>query len=246
MPVTGHYMAQRVRHSAVPYVKTYDEWIRRDFLPTFSDLENKASQIADAEYQHLGSLPVGEDWNGDMSSAAEAAQDKGQAFYATIVAIRQTTLNLFSAGLFHLIEQQLASLCRDGAIEAEPPRDTKLEVVTDWYKQHFKLDLSALPAWQKIDELRLVANAVKHAEGSSAKQLRERCPELFQEPNLRELLPDFPQMYTSSRLCLPLAGEDIYVTEARFAEYRQAALAFATQIAEFFDAHAEEHYLAVN
>jgi hypothetical protein len=36
--------------------------------------------------------------------------------------------------------------------------------------------------WARIDELRLVANSVKHAEGPSAQQLRELRADLFQNP----------------------------------------------------------------
>jgi hypothetical protein len=101
----------------------------------------------------------------------------------------QATLNLFSAGLFHVIEQQLAELTRDAAIEKEVS-DTKLEVVVDWYRKNCQLDLTQFSSWPVIEELRLVANTTKHAEGPSANQLRTKNPKLFQYPPLRNEVPN--------------------------------------------------------
>jgi hypothetical protein len=242
MPVTGLYMARRVRHSTVPYVSTYGQCVLQNVLPAFADLPEKASKIADAEFEHLGSQPATDDCDG-MSEPAEAAQEKGQAFYSTMLALRQTTLNLFAAGLFHLVEQQLADLCHDATFHKPPPNDTKLSVLTDWYRAHFSLDLKALSAWPKIDQLRLIANCVKHGEGSSATQLRQLRPDLFEDPRVRELLPQFPKMYTSPSLRRPLAGEDLYVTPELFTEYSEATNRFVAEVAEYFENHGQEHYL---
>lgn len=243
MPVSGLYMARRVHHSAILYISAYGQCVLRNVLPAFADLSQRADEVASAEYQRLGALPAGEDGDGDVSVLVETAREKGQAFYDTMFAMRQTTLNLFAAGLFHLLEQQLAGLCRDGAFEAPPPIDTKLCVIADWYRTFFNLDLQTLPAWPKIDQLRLLANAVKHGEGSSANELRKLRPDLFENPSQRELLSDFPQMYTAQSLRLPMAGEDLYVTEEVFIEYSEAVNRFITEIAKYFTAQSDGYFL---
>jgi len=243
MPVTGLYMARRVHYSAIPYLKAYGQYVLEDLVPTFANLSERADAITTSEFKRLGEQPAGEDCDGDMSVAAEVAQDKGEAFYGTMVAIRQTSLNLFAAGLFHLLEQLLADLCRDGAFDTPPPSDTKLSMVAAWYLSNFNLDLSKLSAWPKIEQLRLLANTVKHGEGDSAAKLRAIRPDLFHDPNLRELLPDFPQMYTTQAVRLSLAGEDIFVTIQVFAEFSRVANSFVSEIAEHFVAHKEKQYL---
>lgn len=45
--------------------------------------------------ERLGSLPATDDYDGGGADA-EAAQDKGLAFYETMTAMRQATVNLFS------------------------------------------------------------------------------------------------------------------------------------------------------
>src|SRR5438067_13444749 len=129
------------------------------------------------------SAPATDDYSGDGSEEAESASDAGLSFYGQITSMYQATLNLFAAGLFHVIEQHLADVTRDGAIDEQGP-DTKLQNVTDWYKRHFLVDLTQFPQWPVVNELRLVANTTKHAEGSSAQDLRLIRPELFQNPIL--------------------------------------------------------------
>jgi hypothetical protein len=243
MPVTGLYMTRRVHHSAIPYVGAYCQCVLRDVLPTFSALSERANEIVNAEFNRLGSQPAGEASDGDMSAEAEKAQEAGQAFYNTMFALRQTTLNLFATGLFHLLEQQLADLCRDGTFHKPPPRDTKLSIVAKWYQDHFDLNLKSLSAWPMIEQLQLIANSVKHGEGDSAKKLRARRPDLFRDPSRRALSSDVQEMLTPTSLRRPMAGEDLFVTERAFAEYAEASNAFVAAIAEHFAAHAEQHYL---
>lgn len=238
MAVPGSYMVWRIKGGALKRIGAYGDCILGDVMPTFSNLDQRAEQVADAEFARLGSEPVGEDWNGDMADLAETANDKGLVFYETMTGIRQSFLNLFSVGLFHLIEQELADLCRDGAFTVDPPADNKISLVKQWYATHFDLELSVLPSWPAIEELRLLANTVKHGEGSSAKNLRAQRPELLCHPALRGIDPT-PRPWPIQS---PLAGEDLYVTEEIFQAYSQAANQFIGEIAKHFEERAEEYY----
>lgn len=241
MAVNGIYMAFRVRGGVLPYVRAYGDCVLNDLLPGFRDLEQRAQEVADTEFERLGSEPAGEDCDGDMSVAAETAQEQGQAFYETMSGLRQATLNLFAAGLFHLIEQQLADLCWDGAFRVPEPGDTKLSVVAKWYLRHFGIDLTRLKNWATIDELRLVANTVKHTEGGSAEALRARRPSIFQHPDLADFR-QIPSAIAARPIRLPLAGDDLYVTEAMIREYAAGATEFFEAIAAYFEQNAKEDY----
>ncbi len=151
----------------------------------------------------------------------------------------QATLNLFAAGLFHVVEQQLADLTRDAAIEREVA-DTKLQVVVDWYKKNCQLDLTQFSSWSVIEELRLVANTTKHAEGASATQLRTRNPKLFQYPLLRKDVPNVAVFHTP--LSLPLGGDGLYVTGDEFRRYHKAVLDLFEWLRTYFEDHGEEDY----
>ena len=133
MSVNGHYLRKRFRLTAMPYIRAYGESVVCEMLPRFEDMERRANHVANAEFDSLGAEQAGENCDGDMGWAADEAQDKVLALYETMQALRQTTLNLFAAGLFHLLEQQLADLCHDDPLlcrsENQPPNDTRIELV---------------------------------------------------------------------------------------------------------------------
>ncbi len=85
-----------------------------------------------------------------------------------------------------------------------------------------------------------LGNTVKHAEGRSAVQLRERRPELFEHPYSKLLRRDAPRFFPPLRL--PLAGDGLYVTEEVLDEYVSAVAGLLGEIASHFDGHAKEYY----
>jgi hypothetical protein len=141
MAVQGGYISWRIRQAARPFVRVYGQWVEERIIPLASQLSEMADVVEKEAYDRLMSQPVGEDYYGDGSEEAEHAFDVGLSFYQNITAMYQGTLNLFAAGLFHVIEQQLADLTRDGAIDIEGS-DTTLRNVIAWYKEHFQVDLT--------------------------------------------------------------------------------------------------------
>ena len=190
------------------------------------------------------SQPASED--DDPDDAAEAAMGRGQEFCDTMCAIRQGTLNMFTAGLFHLLEQQLAALGKDDTFQAMGVQvpEVKLDHIAVWYRRHLRVDLTALADWSKIDnELRTIANAVKHGEGSAARRLRQIRPDLFIDPGLAELgLGHLGHMSAPRRLSTPLAGDDLFVTPQAFEEYTRSGVSLLNQIKEYFLIHRDEEY----
>jgi hypothetical protein len=239
----GGYLDMQIRQWIIRPVIAFREYIFRDVLPAFSNLNERANQIGDEYYEQVGSQPASEDFDGDMSTFAEEAQDRALSWYLMMRSLRQTMLNLLAAGLFHLTEQQLAALCRDGGFIAGPPRDTKLEEVANWYRINLRLDLSSLSSWPMIDELRFVANAVKHAEGTATRRLKSLRPELLTDPASAEI-EDFNggSLFETKKVKAPLAGEDLFVSEGLLKSYSEAVESFFREIAAHFDAHADECY----
>jgi hypothetical protein len=238
MSVGGAYIAYRIRRMVLPFIRVYGQWVEERIIPLSEQLQEMAETVEQDAYDDLMSQPVGDEYSGDGSDEAEAAHDIGISFYLDISKMYQATLNLFSAGLFHVVEQQLADLTRDGAIQKEVS-DTKLDVVVDWYKKNCQLDLPKFPEWSVIDEMRLVANSTKHAEGSAARQLRAKHPELFVYPSLRK---DDPSNLLVSTLSLPLGGDGLYVTGDEFRRYYKAVLDLFEWLRQYFEDHGDEYY----
>jgi hypothetical protein len=243
MSVSGHYIANRVHSGATAYVRSYVKIVQNDLLAAFTDLNDRATKIQDEEYRRLCELPAANDFDSDLSGLADQSHEAGMVFYTTMTDLRQAMLALFSVGLFHSIEQHLKNVCDDASFGEPPPGDTKLSLLVDWYQRHFRLNLKSLTNWNQIETLQQIANTVKHGAGASEKQLRQRCPELFEDQALRELLPDFSDIYTSPRTRLPLAGQDLFISEEKFAELGMSAIAFTVEIAEHFQNQSEHFFV---
>ena len=230
--VNGNYLASRVRRLSGPII-AFREYFFQDVLPAFADLNARAEQVAHDYYNRIGAQPAGE-YEIDMADVAEDAQQQSYDWWEMMTSLRQTMLNLTAAGLFHLIEQQLATLSRDGLFE-ESVRDTKLGVVQMWYRDQFGIDVAAMPSWGTINEMRLVANTVKYGEGGSSESLRALRPELFTDPTYAEFLRQeglgLDERVSRERLTAPLSGEDFFVTEEILRGYTERAEAFFDEIA---------------
>jgi hypothetical protein len=223
----------------LPFIRVYGQWVEEHIIPMSDQLEKMANTVEQEAYDKIMSQPAGDDYMGDGSDEAEAAHDIGLSFYEDITKMYQATLNLFSAGLFHVTEQQLADLTRDAAIEEEAS-DTKLGVVLAWYRENCQLDLTQFPTWSVIAELKDVANSTKHAEGPAAERLRAKHPELFMHPLLRKDDPNTTVVV--SPLSLPLGGDGLYVTGDGFRKYHKAILDFFEWVGQYFEVHGDEHY----
>lgn len=239
----GAYLSMQIRSWIVRPVTAFREYALRDVIASFSNLNERATQIGNEYYERMGSQPASEDFDGDMSIFAEEAEDQALSWYQMMRLLRQTMLNLLAAGLFHLTEQQLAALCRDGGFMVDPPKETKLGIVAVWYHDNLRLDFNTLSSWPMIEELRYVANAVKHAEGSATDKLKSVRPELFTDPafaNIKDL--DGYNLFETRSVAAPLAGEDLFVSEDLLMRYADAAESFLHEIAAHFEANGSEWY----
>ena len=231
------YLTGSFERWAVSTTRAYRDGVLRYVLPSFASIEKDAQRLAD-EFYH--SLPGYDEC--DPAAGAEMAQERGIEFYQMMDSVRQTMLNLVTAGLFHHVEQQLIHISRDRLFVYEtPPAKPHLYNARDWYETQFGLDLSTLPSWDAIDELRRLANTVKHAEIDQTKELHTKRPRLFDPPfyddpryeSLAEGKAErdkFPRRAVSQ----PLAGDDVFVRRDDFERYADAAESFFLEIADFF------------
>jgi len=141
--------------------------------------------------------------------------------------MRSATLNLYSAALYHLTEQHLVDLCLMILGYDEHAEVTPWQAI-GWLKDQLDCDVKQLLSWSVIDELRLVANAVKHGEGHSAADLHQLRPDLFVLPHLK-----VTEIETSRlRVRKPLFGQDIYVSANDFVKYHEGSVAFWNEVAD--------------
>jgi hypothetical protein len=221
----------------MPPLLAFNEDLFRDVLRAFDNLDERANKRAN---EFFCKYPGNE--STDPGDIADWANDQSLAWWETMFSLRQSMVNLLAAGLYHLTEQQLGALSHDCGYERV--RDTKLDVVKAWYMTNIGIDLATLRPWAKLQELRLVANSVKHAEGESAKTLRQLRPGLFQDPSLAQLRTEIGErwFHRQEPLAAPLAGEGLFVTEDVLREYCAAAVALFEGIVEFCEVHANDRF----
>jgi hypothetical protein len=216
-----------VKTFVCPDFQQFGDVVQERILPVFDRITEEADAVANRRYEELLSLPLDPDrW--DPGDVAQEAMAHGFAHYEMLTSMRAATLNLYSAALYHLTEQHLVDLplrILDSYQRGELP----MEKVFGWFTGELRLDVKSLPSWSTIDELRLVANVVKHAEGRSVKELEALRQDLFELPQFR----GFPgARWVGRRIRKPLLGEDIFIRDEDFKRYHEAAVSFWTELAD--------------
>jgi hypothetical protein len=89
------------------------------------------------------------------------------------------------------------------------------------------IDPAKFPRWESVDEVRLVANCVKHVEGSGGKQLAHLRPDLFEAPRIGSRI-NGPREFVE----LPLPREGIYFWSEEFEKMTERLKRFWEYIAD--------------
>jgi len=235
--MTGAYVARDMLTRIMSPVEAYNEDLFCAVLKAFDNLDERASEKGNEFYNNYPA-----DEYTDPADVADWARDHSYSWWDTMNSLRQSMINLLAAGLYHLVEQQLGALSLDCGYDRV--RDTNLDVVKNWYAKNLGIDLASLRPWEKISELRWVANSVKHAEGGSSKCLRQVRPDLFQDPALADIRAEMGGRWLDRQgpLAKPLAGEDLFVTESDLRAYATAARSLFMGIVEFCEAHRDDHF----
>ena len=154
----------------------------------------------------------------DESSIRSISETVAAAYSLNVGAVAQGTNNLVFAGLFHQFEQHVCCLLAVSYPKWKPPR--KVKEPLDHLKQVLKaggVSPESFQSWTDIQELRLIANTVKHGVGPSSRDLEEKRPELFSEA-FRES--------KSVHALRPLSGIGLNLTESDLRNFGSALSGF--------------------
>jgi len=209
----------------------YDSILNR-LIPTFDSIEKEAEEISEIEWDRLCSSCSSPDV--DPADLEEEAEEAGIEHYMMLSNIKQTLLNITATGFYHLFEQQIIFFLRREILHPSEENDTKLMKVSVFKDKLLEkgIDVKFFKSWMNIEELRLVSNSIKHAEGPSAGELRKLRPDLFEHPMVRAQKESFFKGNAIPRVYMPLAGEDIFVIQDDLLKYKDALMDFWS---EFID-----------
>ncbi len=165
--------------------------------------------------------------------------------YDRLNGVRQAAANMATVMLWRLLEQQMLVFHTRQVLtmhEEKAARENTEErkKLFQLEKFHALLDagccsMKSLSAWSKVNELRLVANSVKHGSGPSSDELFTIRTDL--------LYPNYDTQEHNSRPFLlrkPAAGEDLYVTEKDIAAYFEAAISLWQEFSSKIEEHSQK------
>lgn len=196
-------------------------------LPNFFDIEEEAKSVTKATWDAFMSSPSSGDE--DPSDFAEAAEQAGASHYILLKGLCQGMINLFAAALYQTFEQQAMLFLRYQVLQPDETNNINLFKMSILQKRMkvAGIKIDTFSSWNKIDELRLLANTVKHAEGNSAQKLHLLRHDLFEHPQVLGLTLD-----STPHIFLPLAGEGLYVSVTDVRQYCDSLLLFWEELFE--------------
>jgi len=211
------------RAEFLPQIKALVDTLEKRVLPGFSEIEKEAEQVSEDAWEKFMEIPATGDE--DPSDFADIAEQAGVSHYLLLSGIRQGMLNLFAAALHHAFEQQIMLFHRREVLRLHEENDTSLMNISLFCARlsEHRIDVANFQSWPTVEELRHVANVVKHAEGRSAKALHEVRPDMFNSPETKRF--EFMTL-RPPRVFQPLVGEDLYVTLEDIKVYKEATLEF--------------------
>lgn len=164
-----------------PAVELYTEILLRRLAPLFNDLDREQEAATEAAFHRFG-------WSDDVEGAAEAAYEAGISHVILFQEMRSIFIAAGVSGLFHLFERQLyrflnGELERFGWTDKKTGKKTTpnidcwrdaIECVQRFSILHGGKGQTLEQALSSVDlnELREVANAVKHGPGRALNALK--------------------------------------------------------------------------
>jgi len=229
MALSDVYWTGVFRDEFGPQLSALVEVLEKRLLPAFEGIETEAQRISEDTWDRLMSRPAtGDEDPGDF---AEAAQEAGVEHFMLMDGIRQGILNMFAVALYHAFEQQMMLFHRKEVLHPAEEDDQTLFAlpVLKQRLRGFGIDMREFPSWPKVDELRLAANTVKHAEGKSARRLHATRPEMFEHPRVAAFSSvqlDNPHVFQ------PLVGEGLYVSLRDIRDYHAHLVQFWEELTD--------------
>lgn len=223
------YWVDYIKYSYVNSVSFYVEALTERLLPTFENLSKEADEFARNEERRIGKS-FNPDYD-DPADVSERAYEASIDWYINMSGVRQSLVNLYSVGLRHMFEQQLFDFAHYAIRRSSGSADYKKD--KNDIENELGIQFDEISSWDRIEELRLACNTVKHAEGSSARELKAKRQEVFTSSILKGLSDEeFPIFQGKRKVFQPMAGEDMYLEPEDIQAYGEAIKSFWNELAE--------------
>ncbi|MGG1339677.1 hypothetical protein ABE244_03620 [Bacillus toyonensis] len=181
------------------YFKTYTERIS----PVFDNIDQEAEEVAEKTYNEM-MMQAGHE-NCDPGDYADDALQFSINYYENVSLMRYNTQLMWISTMYQFWEQQVRKflykeMTRSGFKFFDKNQKeieykdfcTNIGKIKDFFLK-FQVDITTLSCWDKINELRLLANVIKHGPGESANDLLKIRSGIFDSSYLSTNLLDLYQ-----------------------------------------------------
>lgn len=199
-------------------VRAYCTWVEERLVPSFGNWDEEQERVGSAYLARMEKFfnPEVHDPYDFYESAHEFSID----YCLTLAEVNSYMMGMAISGLYHLWERQVLE-----HLEREISNYTNDYVPPKNWKQiceyfiNFSTDLSTLPFFECLDELRLVTNVAKHGVGISFEELKKRKSLILEEVHATNEEPVMGGKYSMLRA-------PIYPRLEHFLIYKEAVLLF--------------------
>lgn len=228
------YLWSGTREQHVASLKGVKEIYFDRMAPAFANIEDEAKEYEQKLWrENLERLSPEEQLEAEssMESLAESIHMIAVERYQFLSLMRYRTLSLWISMLSQIWEQQNLTFLRN---ELDQERlklfMSRGREITGWgFKEiveiyaGFGVELDNLTVWEKIEEMRLLVNVIKHAEGNSADRLRVLRPDFFDADGWGDAL----ELYKTS-----LNEEALNIKSQDFVDYYDSLVQFWNELPE--------------
>lgn len=217
----------RFRNDFIPAIQRVEDVFLQRLQPTFFSIEAESEKFENDLWEEAMGQPHYGDF-ADECEMAESVRDTAVSHYLGLKGMEQGLLNCCALFLYHLYEQHVMLFLRQELLDWRE-RDNKKLYTHEQVHNRLKLanvDLTTFGTWSKLEELRHLANAIKHGEGKSSEALLQVAPHLFEMAGLSNGWPISGRVYT------PLLGEDICVRPEHIREYADTLKRFWLELGD--------------
>lgn len=210
----SHLWSHRFRDDFIPAIQRVEDMFLLRLQPTFLAIEAESEKLENELWEDAMNQPYYGDYQ-DEGDIAEAVRDASVSHYMGLKDMEQGLLNCCALFLYHLYEQQVMLFLRQELLGWREKDNRKL-YTHDEVRKRLRLvnvDITKFACWPTLEELRHLANSIKHGEGKSSEELLKIAPHLFEIGGRASGSPISGHVYT------PLLGEDIFVSPAHIREY---------------------------
>lgn len=182
------YLPQRLKNDFKEEIDLFVNTYMDRIAPVFASIDDEAERKTDEYFEQLGMYCISEYC--DPGDYADQARDFGYEYWAGLALMQYNTRLMNISTLYQFWEQQLrgfafSELTRQHTLADEKGRRIEFTSFCTKFNEIEQLLMqcgvgkNSLVSWDKINELRLLQNVIKHGDGTSASQLEQIRPDIF-------------------------------------------------------------------